>query len=148
MLYQSTGILHYAERKGDDTCNLRVVIDPDICMYYRALVPKWIVTRRQAYAPHISVVRKVIPPNLEHWGKYEGEEIEFSYSNIVHFSPTYMWLNCFSVRLEEIRRELGLSVHDEYTLPPAGFLKCFHSTIANFKGLPRDGLSYNVERFL
>jgi hypothetical protein len=28
---------------------------------------------------------------------------------------------------------LGLPVSSEYTLPPEGFVKCFHMTIGNFK---------------
>jgi len=90
------------------------------------------------YPPHITVVRvhKEKVPNKEYWDKYAGEEIEFSYSPIVHEGSVYYWLNVFCVRLEEIRRELGLSVVSEYTLPPEGFIKCFHMTLGNKKPQP------------
>jgi hypothetical protein len=87
------------------------------------------------YAAHISVVRKEHPPNLGIWGQHEGEIVEFFYHPHVYSSELYFWLNVFSKRLEEIRLELGLPVSSPYTLPPCGFDKCFHTTIANSKGL-------------
>ena len=104
--------------------------------YIRLLsCPKWIKTNPQAYPAHISVVRKEIPPNLEYWGVYEGAPVEFLYTHTVYNGKVYWWLNAFSNRLEEIRVELGLPVHSEYTLPPEGFTKCFHLTIGNSKKL-------------
>jgi hypothetical protein len=70
---------------------------------------------------------------MEVWGKYEGQEIDFSYENVIHSGTVYYWLNAFSTKLEEIREELGLPVSSQYTLPPEGFVKCFHITIANQK---------------
>lgn len=137
-LYWSKGILKY-NRPGENVgYRLVVDIDPGISEYYRALIPLGMVQlNKQMYSPHISVVRKEVPPNIEFWGKYEGEEVDFAYDNVVHHSATYWWLNCFSKRLEEIRLELGLPVNSPYTLPPEGFAKCFHSTIGNTKEHPR-----------
>jgi hypothetical protein len=42
-------------------------------------------------------------------------------------------LNVFSVRLEEIRAELGLPVDAPFHQPPVGFKKTFHITIGNLK---------------
>lgn len=137
-LYWSKGVLKY--NQPTDTVGYRLVvdIDPEITDYYRALIPPWKgKLNKQMYAPHISVVRKEIPPLPEFWGRYEGEVIEFAYDNVIHSSPTYWWLNCFSKRLEDIRLELGLPVDSPYTLPPEGFAKCFHSTLGNFKEHPR-----------
>lgn len=128
-LHKSTGILKYYPNK------LIVEIDQEISNYYRKLIPKWIKTNKQMYQAHISVVRNEIPPNMQYWDKYEGNEIEFYYENIVRFGTVYCWLNVFSTRLEEIRIELGLPVSSMYTLPPEGFTKCFHATLGNFKGL-------------
>ena len=71
--------------------------------------------------------------NREFWGRYEGEEVPFSYDPTVQMGKIYFWLNVFCVRLEEIRLELGLPCVSQYTLPPEGFLKCWHMTIANQK---------------
>jgi hypothetical protein len=129
-LHRSTGILEYSNGNG---YGLRVVIDPEISRYYRSLIPKYIVSNVQMYAPHISVIRKEVPPSLAAWKRHHGVEVEFEYENIVRFGSVYVWLNCFCFRLEEIRKELGLEVHSHYTLPPDGFSHCFHCTIGNFK---------------
>jgi hypothetical protein len=133
-LHSSTGVLRYTQRDG---YGFRCVLDIDqqISEYYRALLPKWIYVNRQMYPAHVSVVRKEVPPNLEAWGRHEGEEIEFQYEHFVYNDNVYYWLNVFCTRLEEIRAELGLPVSSPITRPPSGFLKCFHSTIGNVKGL-------------
>ncbi len=131
-LYETTGILRYSPLP---TMKLIVEVDPEIARYYRALVPKWIRLNPQKYATHISVVRKENVPNLQAWGKYEGEEIAFTYGNTVRNGTVYYWLDAFCTRLEEIRVELGLPVTSEYTRPPDGWSKCFHTTIGNVKEL-------------
>ena len=125
----STGILKYTPEPN----NLKVEIDRGISDFYRSLIPKAIRPQSQAYHPHISVVRKEIVPNVNFWRKYEGEEIEFTYSNIIHFGRVYCWLNVFCKRLEEIRKELGLPVDSPYTRPPEGYFKTFHCTLGNQK---------------
>lgn len=131
-LYKSTGVLRYSQTG----LNLRVDIDQAIVEYYRALVPKWIPLNRQAFRAHISVVRHEDVPNMELWRRHEGERIEFHYIPYVHHGKVYYWLNAFCTRLEEIRLELGLPVSSQYTLPPEGWVKCFHITIGNLKELP------------
>ena len=87
------------------------------------------------YTPHVSVVRKEIPKNLAAWGLYQGEAVNFFYVPVVHANETYIWLNVFCRRLEEIRLELGLPISSQYTRPPDGYTKCFHTTLGNFKNL-------------
>ena len=113
---------------------LNVMVDPGIVSYYRSLIPKYVHLNPQAFAPHISVVRRETPVNMDFWGKYEGEEVKFAYGNVVHHGKVYYWLNAFSERLEEIRLELGLPVSTEYTRPPDSYTKVFHITIGNTKG--------------
>lgn len=137
-LFKSIGTLSYGdpyipEGRTELSYKLTVEVDKSISTYYRSLIPKWIECQSQAYDPHISVVRKEIPPNVAAWGKYDGEKLEFSYDGVVHEGTVYFWLNAFSVRLEEIRVELGLPIHSEYTQPPGDFKKCFHITLANKK---------------
>ncbi len=131
-LYTSCGSLRY--RKKNNVYNLILEIDQDIVKFYRSLMPKYI-TNPQMYPAHISVIRNEIPPVIKHWGKHEGEIVNFQYSPIIHYSKIYYWLNCFSKRLEEIRTELGLSIDSEYTRPPDSYIKCFHTTIGNIKKL-------------
>jgi hypothetical protein len=136
MLYWSEGILKYTDESSAGL-KLVVEIDPGITDYYRTLIPKWYPKlNKQLYAPHISVVRKEIPPNMSAWKKYEGQIIRFAYSNEIQMGKTYWWLNCFCKDLETIRLELGLPINSPYTLPPEGFEKCFHSTLGNLKKAP------------
>lgn len=131
-MFESQGKLRYSIGTYH---KLIVEIDSEIVRYYRSLMPKYILTNSQMYRPHISVVRHEIIPNLDIWGKYEGEEIVFYYDGIVHSGTVYYWLNCFCGRLEEIRVELGLPVHSRYTTPPERFKHCFHCSIGNSKKL-------------
>ena len=109
--------------------------DQEIADYYRALIPKWLNPQRPRWRAHVTVVRqeKEMPTLLEAWGRYEGERVEFLYDATIKMDKIYFWINVFCVRLEEIRLELGLPVSVVYTLPPDGFGKCFHCTIANMK---------------
>ena len=131
-LFHSIGKLSYSETK------LVVEIDQELSDYYFSLVPKYVKLNPQRHAAHISVVRNEIPPKMEHWGKYQGELIEFLYDPFVFSGTTYYWLNAFSSRLEGIRHELGLPVSSEYTRPPGGFIKCFHLTLGNLKWQHQD----------
>lgn len=135
-LHNSTGILKYFRGEGGGY-KLILEIDQNIVEYYRSLMPKYIKTNKQMYSAHISVVRKEVPPNESLWGKYEGEEFPFTYGSTVYAGTVYYWINCFSVRLEETRLELGLPVSSIYTLPPEGFTRCFHCTIGNTKDDPQ-----------
>ncbi len=130
VLHQSIGILRYSGIN-----RLVVEVDSDIAAFHRSLIPKSIRVQPPMYPPHVTVVRehKESLADRTYWGVHDGEDVEFSYSSVVHMDETYCWLNVFCVRLEEIRRELGLPVTSPYTLPPSGFEKCFHMTIGNFK---------------
>src|SRR5271170_4158649 len=99
MLYTSSGLLHYEDKK------LIVSADQELSRYYRALVPTYIRLNPQRYPAHISVVRNETPSLMEHWGKHQGREIEFQYEPYVHSGTIYYWLNVFSSELEGIRSE-------------------------------------------
>lgn len=128
--FYSSGKLIY----NNDPYKLIVEIDSEIVKYYRSLVPKYIKLNQQRYAPHISVVRKKIPPIMSLWGKHEGRIINFQYENIIYNNDTYYWLNVISPDLESIREELGLSPVSETTRSPDGIHK-FHTTIGNTKNI-------------
>lgn len=133
-LFKSEGTIHYGSTK------LIVKVDPGISYFYKSLIPKYINIDPQKYRPHISVVRNETPINMENWGKYENEKVEFSYSNEIHNGQVYWWLNAFSIELEKIRVELGLSIKEHYTQPPDGFIKCFHITLGNCKSYQKNSI--------
>jgi hypothetical protein len=129
-MFKSQGRLQYSQ----DPVKLIVQVDPGIAYFYRALIPKYLRVKGQAYPPHISVVRKVIPPNMEVWGKYEGQKVEFEYDTYVFNDSTYYWLNVWSYDLEAVRKELGLKPFGDVTESPDKRHR-FHLTLGNTKDL-------------
>ena len=130
VLYKSTGTLQYSK-----DWRLVLKVDQDLADYYRALIPKYHTNQRPRWAAHVTVVRqeKETPVNKQHWWKYNNHKVEFTYSPIVHFDKIYYWINVWCTKLEDIRTELGMKVYTPFTLPPSGFTKNFHCTIANQK---------------
>lgn len=114
---------------------LVIDIDPEFGKYYRALIPKWFKVNKPKWPIHITIVRGIYeqPNNLNNWNKYQGQEIKFKYEPIIYMDKKYYWLNIWCIELENIREELGLPNISKWTLPPSGFKKCFHMTIANKK---------------
>lgn len=129
-LYKSTGKLQYFS-----DFKLALDVDPNIALYYRSLIPLYLYPQPTRYMPHITVVRPKyeLPVHKQFWNKYRNEQVEFYYEPWIHSGKEYFWLNIFSVRLEQIRAELGLYIDDKFTKPPEGFRKCFHMTVANRK---------------
>ena len=128
-LIESKGTLHYEDRK------LVCMVDPQLARFYKSLIPKYYNVAGQRYPPHISVVRKEVPPLMHLWGAREGQRVSFLYDPDIQNDAVYWWLNVFSSQLEAIRTELGLPLSSPYTRPPSGFLKCFHTTLGNQKSL-------------
>ena len=66
---------------------------------------------------HISVVRGDGLPDLDYWGKHEGEEVDFFYRpRDLGFNGMYWWLDVESPQIEQIRIELGLEPDPKYDL--------------------------------
>lgn len=131
-MFQSVGTLKYEKIEGYGF-RLVLEIDPGIALFYRSLIPKWYKASSLRARPHITVVRKIAPKNLNLWGKYEGEKVEFWYDpDIKTDGVTYWWLNAYSKRLEEIALELGVCFRHKGK-PPEGFDTIWHTTIANMK---------------
>jgi hypothetical protein len=149
ILYPSSGILHYfhgPDEEGQDSYKLTLTVDPGIVKFYRSLIPKSIKHNQPLHDPHISIIRKEIPPDLTAWERYEGEEVEFFYSPIICPLPgteesVYLWLNAYCLRLEAIRDELGFNLqppHPSHSVypPPPPYTRKWHITIANKKVQP------------
>lgn len=122
-MYKSNGIARYGPGR-----RFALEVDQGIADYYRALIPKWIITQPQRYSAHISVVRHEDVPNKEFWNKYEGQEIEFEYDPNVVSDEKYFWLNVQCEQLKIIRVELGLTAYPWW-------VNKYHITIANTKGI-------------
>ena len=139
-MFRSTGTLHYEMANTAPPYKLVLLVDPDLATYYFTSIPKSVRARRQAFAAHVSVVRKEAPLHAAAWGKYEGEVVEFWYEHNVRQDNVYLWLDAYSTRLEELRTELGLHNAPLYpatyhTPMPEGypFKKRFHITLGNTK---------------
>lgn len=129
-MFKSVGKLEYYK----DPYKLIVSVDPEISNFYQSLIPKYIIFNKQMYAPHISVIRNEIVPNIDLWGKYDGQDFEFEYEGYIYSSPNYLWLNVYSEELESIRLELGLTKTSEITRSADGRHK-FHMSLGNFKNI-------------
>lgn len=129
-LFESIGTLHY-----EPDWKLVLNIDQNLADYYRSLIPKYKPNNRQRYPAHVTIVRqtKELPTNIQFWNKYQGQEVKFLYNPEIQEGQVYYWINVYCQQLEEIRTELGLPVHSQFTMPPEGFKKHFHCTIGNKK---------------
>src|SRR5574343_153030 len=108
---------------------LIVEVDRGISLFYKSLIPRWLNVRSQGWAPHISVVRKETPPNMNKGGLHEGEVVDFIYDIGTRNDDTYWWLDAYSKRLDEIREELGFKPPVPMRPLPEGFDKRYHITL-------------------
>jgi hypothetical protein len=132
-LVSATGVFRYSlDPQGP---KLIVALGRDFGAYYRSLVPDWMPIQGTRFPPHVTVCRagRDKDPNMAHWGKYEGQQVRFEYVPYIHVGRDYFWLEVFCDRLEEVRIELDLTPVREWTKPPGGRVRCFHTTIGNNK---------------
>lgn len=130
-MFESVGIIKY----HTNPYKLIVEVDPEISRYYRSLIPKSHRVQSQMYKPHISVVRKEIPNNVDKlWFKYENKKVEFQYSNYIFNGEIYYWLNVYSDFLIEIRKELNLNIINNFKMYENEKYR-FHITLGNIKHL-------------
>lgn len=111
---------------------LVIDVDQEITRYARSLLKSgtWNTHPIQLpkYAAHISVIKRVSDPsklNLKHWGRYNGEQVEFTYTNYINNHGKYYALTAFCPRANEVRAELGLN----------RLFYDFHITIGNTKNI-------------
>ena len=145
-LYEIKGILRYSQNKGEFRCVAEV--EQSLSNYYRSLMPSWLDVQRPRWPAHITVCRpgKEEPADMKIWGLYENEEVQLFYEPTIKQGKIYWWLDFYSVRLEEIRKEMGLYYVSRDFFCPEGFRKVFHMTIAHCKDEsyePLKNASYN-----
>jgi hypothetical protein len=120
-MYTSSGKLSY----GNSWLLLHV--DSELLRYYRYFVLKYCGRKLNAPTlPHITVIagkyEKVCDSPI--WGKYHNEIVTFEYEPTVYNDDIYYWIQAKSLRLEEIRKEFGLT--------PIPYWP-YHATIGNLK---------------
>lgn len=125
-MHYSHGIIQYDE-KGHW---VKVLVDQDLVDYYYSLIPKYHRVILPRWMAHVSVVRPEDGvTDLSNWGKHHGEIARFVYDPTILYEKGFWWFNLWSVEMENIRRELDLSCKSRITIPPPGYVKCFHCTI-------------------
>ena len=118
-MYKSYGYLQY---RGN-SCVL--VIDKEIVNYYYSLIPRYKRANRQAYCPHITVVRKFEEPkNFVQIVK----TLQFSYSGDIYYDETYFYLESWSEDISLLREYYGLK-------PFRLNYNSYHITLGNTKTL-------------
>ncbi len=107
-LFTSTGRYHYY--------NSWLMVDccEELARYYRSLVHSFspsIFLQVPKHDSHITVIAGKYEPNHDqrYWKRYDGQEINFSYSPIIGSDGTYFWLPVFCPDFEKVRMELGLN---------------------------------------
>jgi len=122
------GELRYSDVTAGHRPQAAIYLPREFGRYYFSLIPKEKDAQPQAYAPHVTVVRTgaEFPLNMDAWGKYEGEMVEFVYEPVVDTDGVYFYLNVESDRIGDIREELGLP---RYRADNKGY----HVTIGNIK---------------
>lgn len=125
-MYHSHGIIRYDAKEHW----VRVEVDQGLVDYYWALIPKYFNVVRPRWKAHVSVVRPEDGvTDLSKWGRMEGQIARFVYDPTILYEKGFWWFNLWSVEMENIRRELGLSCKSRITIPPPGYVKCFHCTV-------------------
>ena len=113
-MFSSLGILEYnpisnKTKNGEFWLILRC--DSSILNYYSYWANKQynVHISKPVWGAHISIVRGEIPNNLHRWWKYNGQKLNFKYSNEIEFHSRYFLIPVFSDKFTLIRTELGLS---------------------------------------
>lgn len=111
---KSVGILRYGKTRWYavlDCCS-------ELGRLYRSLHHDYVFKTRKIqdtfFGSHITVIREEEPLNKELWGKYNGEEVVFSYTPLANCNRYYHWIPVICPRLDEIRAELGLRNPPEF----------------------------------
>jgi len=127
-MYFSAGIIHYDTSDGN---RVTVGVDQSVADYYYSLIPRYYKAIKPRWKAHITVVSpidEIVHP--EKWGAREGQTAKFVYDPMILREKGYWWFNLWSIEMEDIRKELGMSIISRITIPPEGYTKCFHCTLA------------------
>lgn len=119
----SNGIVHYDTADGPW---VTVWVDQQLADYCHSLIPKYHRVCRPRWKAHVTVVRPEdfpVNPDLQHWGKHEGEKVNFVYDPTVLYEKGFWWFNLWCVTMEDIRKELGVVYCKPHYYSPTGIFK-------------------------
>ncbi|TRO54806.1 hypothetical protein E2P64_08360 [Candidatus Bathyarchaeota archaeon] len=106
----------------------------DLVNYYWTLIPKRYRVVRPRWPAHVTIVRPEdntpLPLAKKYWEKHGGRKIGFIYDPFLIEEKGIWWFNLWSREMETIRKELKLPTKSRITVPPPGYCKTFHCTIA------------------
>lgn len=101
-----------------------LTVNPELTRYYRWWMKfeKHVDLCEPSWGSHISVTRSPKLPKDKQalWKKYQGEIVDYEYSNIIKKAKDsknpghFYFIEVWSKRLDEIRNELGLPYHPKY----------------------------------
>lgn len=120
-MFKSIGTLQYGPG-----FKISLLVDEGIADFYRSLIPRSVGIQVPRYPPHVSVTRNEQTTTEEPFGRYQGEQIEFEYSNMIVNDELYYWLEVQCPRLTEIRLEFGMN-------PMPWWDNGYHITVGNVK---------------
>jgi hypothetical protein len=126
-MFASSGVIHYDTSDGN---RVTVSVDKAIGEYYYALIPKYYRVLKPRWNPHVTVVSpvdEIVHP--EAWGLREGQIANFVYNHEVFYEKGFWWFNLWSLEMEQVRRDLGMTLKSRITIPPEGYSKAFHCTV-------------------
>jgi len=127
-MFYSTGIIKYDTSDGPW---VTVGIDQEILNYYYSLIPKYYHVFKPRWKAHVTVVRPEENTVINRfWESRQSHIAKFVYDPTILWENGFWWFNLWSNEMDQIRLELGLSIKSRITIPPAGYTKCFHCTIA------------------
>lgn len=118
MLLQSHGYLTYeadvmkAPTNLSDNWIILRGVDGIVNYYQYWLAKRGIAFTSSSWKPHVSVVRgeKMDRKLFDKWIKNNGNKIIFEYNDDFRVNNEFIWINCFSKELNDLRRFLGLYV--------------------------------------
>ncbi len=119
-MFLSNGVLKYFPLEGleNNTGWLILQCDLDLSLYYCWFIQRrfGIKLQRPLHGSHITVVRGEVIKSFDKWNAYQGNIIQFHYSNIIGTNGKHWWLDVYSPCLISIRQELGLEPQPKYDL--------------------------------
>jgi hypothetical protein len=121
-MFTTSGIFHYDPLPGTKHYEPwwgLARCDSQLSDYYAWLLERHgiEVETTNLWGTHVSVLKGEAPLRPEHWGKYEGFEVELHYNHLVRYdNGKHAWVDVYSDDLSEIRQELGFVAKPWYHL--------------------------------
>lgn len=123
-MFTATGVLKYDPGKGTkgyDPHWALLMCDDEISAYYA-----WLLKRhgqevhsndKGLWKTHVSVMKGEVPPILDKWGKYDGCELTFHYTNQIRYeNGKHAWVDVYSEDLSAVREMYGFPFKPWYHL--------------------------------